>query len=372
MARLTGRACKHELTKILIQKINKNCIAVIKHKDIDLVAAQDLEYKKVKAVINCERSVDSCFLGEGVKYLLDKGVKIYDVSEENFFDEISDGDFICITDGMVYVNNIFRAYCSPVCKDGLELLCSMKSGSIKEVKCNFILNTMEHMVKELEYFTSIQNLPPLNTEIQGKDVLIVSRGRGYRDDLRCIKRFIQNKRPVLIGVDGGGDALLDMGLKCHIIIGDMDSVSDKCLKSCGEILVHTYCSGYAPGLNRIVSMGLDYKLIMLKGTSEDAAIYLSKLKGASKIYLIGSHTGFDEFIEKGRRGMGSTALIRMFFGSSIIDLKGISSLTPYNDMKHNWASIACAFTLLLIIAIVYYKDFLKYLEPVLKVITDFI
>ena len=49
-----------------------------------------------------------------------------------------------------------------------------------------------------------------------------------------IRSYIEEVKPVLIGVDGGGDALLEFGLVPDIIIGDMDSVSDRAQKMQGN------------------------------------------------------------------------------------------------------------------------------------------
>lgn len=37
-------------------------------------------------------------------------------------------------------------------------------------------------------------------------------------------------KPILVGVDGGADALLEFGYTPDVIVGDMDSVSDEALK----------------------------------------------------------------------------------------------------------------------------------------------
>ena len=367
MIPLKGTVIKNKLTKILIGKIGKGNIAVINHRSIDLVAAQDLKYRKVKAVINCDRTVDLKSNLEGVVYLLCNNIKIFDIENKDFFNYVHDGDTIEIDRyNNIFINNIYYTNCIPVSKYDLNKLAGKKNiGDIK-LRHDFIKNTMSYMNSELNYFLYGKKLPEINTVIRGRDVIIISRGRNYREDLKSIKGYIKNRKPVIISVDGGANAVTDMGFRSDIVIGDMDSIDNKSLLNCSEILVHTYSNGYAPGLERIKAMKLEYKLLQLKGTSEDAAIYLAKLMGASYIYLIGSHLGVDEFIEKGRQGMGSTVLLRVLFGTRIVDLKGISNIYRYNKSKYNEAIVLSALLLAGFYILMTYHEAAAFLQSFIK------
>jgi uncharacterized membrane-anchored protein len=277
----------------------------------------------------------------GVRYLLDNNIRIYEVQDSGFFDFVKDGDSIAIdSNNNLFVNNIPYTVCSLVDMSHVLKACAGKEINDIKIKYNFVKNTMMYMDDELDYFLYGKKLPPVETDIKGREVIIISRGRHYREDLKAVKSYILSRKPVIISVDGGANAVSDLGIKSDIIIGDMDSVSDKSLLSCREILVHTYSNGYAPGLSRIKALKLRYKLLALKGTSEDAAIYTAKLKGASMIYLIGGHNCVEEFLEKGRPGMGTTALLRILLGDKIVDLKGIGSIMKYNKPGMNYAPAA--------------------------------
>lgn len=335
MAAIKGFVKKGRLTKRLIEYIDKNSIPVISHRAIDLVAAQDLKHRNVKAVINCEPTVDGKYNLDGVIFLLDNNIKLFDVCESDFFDTVNDGDTIRIDSlNNIYVNGKFHSKSIQVKTFDVGRAIEKRAYD-ESLRRSFIKNTIFYMMDELDYYLKCSPLPEIGVDINGRDVLIVSRGRNYRDDLKAIKGYIKLKKPVIISVDGGADAVIDMGLKSDIIIGDMDSVTDRGLLCCKEVLVQSYSDGNAPGLDRIVSLGLKCKLLPLKGTSEDAAIYLALHKGASMVYLIGGHLSADEFLEKGRPGMGSTALIRILLGSKITDLKGVSSVYRYNNSYYS-------------------------------------
>jgi uncharacterized membrane-anchored protein len=152
------------------------------------------------------------------------------------------------------------------------------------------------------------------------------RGYHYKDDLATLRPYIREYRPVLIGVDGGADALLEAGYLPDVIVGDFDSVSTKALSCGAELVVHAYRDGRAPGLERVRQIGREAVIFPATGTSEDIAMLLADDKGAELIVAVGTHGTLEEFLDKGRSGMASTFLTRLRIGSKLIDAKGVSRL----------------------------------------------
>src|SRR5262249_32556124 len=177
--------------------------------------------------------------------------------------------------------------------------------------------------------------PDLRTRIEDKHVLVVVRGYKHREDLAALRSYIREFKPVMIGVDGGADALLEVGYKPHVIVGDMDSVSDRGLQCGAELVVHAYPDGQAPGLARIDRLGLSARLCPAPGTSEDVALLIAHPKGASLIVAVGTHLSLDEFLDKGRAGYSSTLLTRLRVGGKLVDAKGVSRL--YRARVSGWA-----------------------------------
>jgi uncharacterized membrane-anchored protein len=157
-------------------------------------------------------------------------------------------------------------------------------------------------------------------------VLVVVRGYDYREDLTALRSYIRELHPLLIGVDGGADALLDAGLRPDLIIGDMDSVTTEALVSGAELVVHAYADGRAPGMERLEALGLPCEVFEATGTSEDIAMLLAYERGAELIVAVGTHTNLVELMDKGRKGMASTFLTRLRVGSVLVDAKGVSRL----------------------------------------------
>lgn len=319
-------AKKDVKTKELIRRLKPNDIAVIKHRDIDEIAALSLVEKKPRIVINAEESISGRYPNRGPSILVEAGINILELDNENIFDSISENSKITIIDNKIYENSKYLGTAKILTK---EIIAQKMEEAIKNFELeldSFIENTLEYVKREKNIILGNLNIPEIDIEIKNKHALVVVRGKDFKKDLFAIQSYIQEVKPVLIGVDGGGDALLEFGYIPDILIGDMDSVSDRCLKLSREIIVHAYSNGKAPGLKRIQELDLEYKVFASPGTSEDIAMLLAYEKGADFIVAVGTHTNIIDFLEKGRKGMASTFLVRLKVGSKLIDAKGVNEL----------------------------------------------
>lgn len=319
-------AKKDEKTKNLVKRLNPGDIAVIKHRDIDEVAARSLVEKKPKAVINACESISGKYPNLGPSILIEAGITIVDMDDGSGFELIHEESTIKIYNNGIYSDNKRISNGKILTKEIIHNKTEDAMGNLEEVLEDFIENTLEYAKKEKSLILDNINMPDIDVDMKNKHVLVVVRGKDYKKDLLAIRTYIEEVKPVLIGVDGGGDALLEFGYTPHIVIGDMDSVSDNCLRCCGEIVVHAYKDGRAPGINRIKNLQLKHKLLPSPGTSEDIAMLLAYEKGADFIVAVGTHTNMIDFLEKGRRGMASTFLVRLKIGAKLIDAKGVNKL----------------------------------------------
>ncbi|NLY42705.1 MAG: hypothetical protein GX066_01780 [Clostridiaceae bacterium] len=326
---IRGYILKSRKTKELIKFLSPHNIPVLCHEDLDEVAAHSLIDKKVKAVINCCKSISGRYPSKGAKLLLENEIMLIDSAGEEFFQWVNDGDFIEIKNSSIYVNGnrcIFP-FCIMTTEKVEKLLSDSYDNFTVELE-KFIDNTLEYAGKEKDIILKKPDLSFIESRLEGKHVLIVVRGCNYKQDLQAIKGYINDFKPVLIGVDGGADALLEFGLIPDIIVGDMDSVSDIALKKCKEVIVHAFPDGKAPGLARVERLGLKAKIFPFPGTSEDVAMIIAYEKKADMIVAVGTHSNMIDFLEKGRKGMASTMLTRLKIGSKLVDAKGVSKLYP--------------------------------------------
>jgi len=323
---IKGTARVDRRTKNLVKRLQPNEIAVIDHQDIDEIAAESLVASKIKAVVNASESISGRYPNPGPLKIIKAGILLVDCAGKEIMEEIEEGQEITINSGNIYVGDKLIASGRILTLEKVKKLMEESEENFNKELERFIDNTLEYAKKEMKVILRGIEAPELKTNFKGKHTLIVVRGHDYKKDLKTIRSYIKEVRPVLVGVDGGADALLEAGYKPDIIIGDMDSVSDRALKCGAELVVHAYPDGRAPGLERVRKLGIDAVVVRAPGTSEDVAMLLAYQKGTQLIVAVGTHSNVFDFLEKGRKGMASTFLVRVKVGSILVDAKGVNKL----------------------------------------------
>ena len=323
----TGKVRKDRLTKKLIQRLRAGEIALIAHRDLDWTAAEGLLRCGVRVILNRDSFCSGLFPPLALQFLMRRGVHLVENLGRQFFDEAAEGEVVGVAGDTVYRRGSAPVRGKLLTESVYERLYRKSQQQRESVVENFIVNTLDHAYRERGLVTGDLELPPVATKFKDRDAVIVIRGKGFREDLRAIKNYLRENKPVLIGVDGGGDALAECGFIPDIIVGDMDSVSDAVLRRAPELVVHAYPDGRGvPGRERLRRLGLKYHLFRAPGTSEDIAMIMAHDSGAALIVAVGAHFSATEFLEKGRRGMASTFLVRLKVGERLVDAKGVSRL----------------------------------------------
>ncbi|MEV0274539.1 MAG: hypothetical protein HOV71_13760 [Hamadaea sp.] len=323
---IIGTARLDRRTKRLVGRLRAGDLAVIDHVDIDRVAADALVAVGVGAVLNAKPSISGRYPNLGPQVLIEAGVLLLDDLGEGIFQNVREGDELRIEGNTVFLGDEPVAH--GIRQDAETVAKSMvdaREGLSVQLEA-FAANTMEYLKQERDLLLDGVGVPEVVTQVAGRHCLIVVRGYDYKADLDVLRPYIREFKPVLIGVDGGADALVEAGYTPDMIIGDMDSVSDDVLRCGAEVIVHAYPDGRAPGLARMHQLGVPAITFPAAATSEDIAMLLADEKGASLIVAVGTHATLVEFLDKGRGGMASTFLTRLRIGGKLVDAKGVSRL----------------------------------------------
>jgi uncharacterized membrane-anchored protein len=323
---VTATARLDRRTKTLANRLHPGDIAIIDHLDLDLTGADALIGRQVAAVVNAAPSISGRYPNRGPQLLIEAGIPLVDDVGSEVFDRVHEGQCVRLDGDTLYVGD-------QVVAKGRQQNADSVASTMAEAKANvaveieaFATNTLEFIKSEYPLLTDGIGLPELHTKLNARDVLVVLRGYHHREDIAALRAFIRDRRPAMVGVDGGADALLEAGYRPDMIVGDMDSVSDMALTCGAEVVVHAYPNGEAPGLARVRALGLDPVLCPAAGTSEDIALLIADEMGASLIVAVGMHHTAVEFLDKGRAGMASTFLTRLRVDDKIVDAKGVSRL----------------------------------------------
>jgi uncharacterized membrane-anchored protein len=351
---IVGVARVDPRTKILVKRLNPGDIAVIDHADLDRVSADELIDCRVAAVVNAAKSITGRYPNLGPRLLLEAGIPLVDDAGSEVLTRISEGAVVRLDGAVLYAGDSSdQVIAKGVLLDEATLAKAMGkavAGVTTQID-SFAENTLEFLRRERDLLTNGVPVPELATRMDGKHVLVVVRGYRYREDLRALRPYIREYRPVLLAVDGGADALLQAGYRPDVIIGDMDSVSDDALGSGAELVVHAYPDGHAPGLARVQSLGLDAVPVPVAGTSEDVALLVADACGASLIAVVGTHWTLEEFLDKGRPGMASTFLTHLRVGGKLVNARGVHQL--YQSRISGWALLglvlAAAVTMVVVV-----------------------
>ncbi|MEW5762155.1 MAG: putative cytokinetic ring protein SteA [Bacillota bacterium] len=342
MAVIRGKARLDRRTKNLVRRLMPGDIAIIDHAGIDRMAAEALVKARPRAVINAAASLSPYYPNPGPLIVARAGIPLLDAVGGEIFERVAEGTRIEIRENAVYRAGVQVARGEWLTPAVIARRMEEARGKISEVLESFVENTLSHARREIGLIAGGVTIPPVKTPLWGRHALVVVRGEAYREDLRAITSYIKEIKPVLIGVDGGADALLEFGFRPDIVVGDMDSVSDRALRAAREIVVHAYPNGHAPGLRRVQQLGLKAHLFAAPGTSEDIAMLLAYEKGADLIVAVGTHSNMFDFLEKGRPGMGSTFLVRLKVGNVLVDARGVSRLYRRSLKARHVAEIIAA------------------------------
>jgi uncharacterized membrane-anchored protein len=339
---VTGPVRPGRRTKLLVKHLSRGDIALIDHLDIDRVSAEELIAANAGAVLNCRASSSGTYPNLGPQLLVEAGIHLVDLPDDSLFELLSEGEALTVRDGEVARDGEVLARGEVLDLARVRAETDARRQEIGEALERFAHNTIEHMREERELLSGKIEMPRFATDFRDRAALVVVRGVGHQRDLRALRPFIRDMRPVLIAVDGGAEALLEEGLRPDMIVGDMDSAGEATLMNAGggvgvrrgwgggrpgaELVVHAYPDGRAPGRERLERLGLPFKLVPAPGTSQDVAMLIAAEKGADLIVSVGSQFNLVEFLDRNREGMSSTFLTRLRIGEILVDAKGVSRL----------------------------------------------
>jgi uncharacterized membrane-anchored protein len=349
---IEGTARLGERTKHLAKRLRPGEIAVVDHPDIDRIAAEELIEAGAVAVLNAAPSSSGRYPNAGPLLLARAGVRLVDAPEADLFDRLKDGERVRLLGGAIYVGDQEVGRGRVLSVPELERQMQEHRERIDEALGEFAENTVAHVREETDLLTGNIAFPPIKASFRDRHVLIVVRGERHRRDLKALRAYIRDVRPLVVAVDGGADGALEAGLEPDLILGDMDSASDRALNCGAELIVHAYPDGRAPGRDRLLAAGLSHQVVPAAGTSEDVAMLMAYEKGAALIVSVGAHFNLVEFLDRKRGGMSSTFLTRLRIGERLVDAKGVSRLYRPSSALRPLALFAVTFLILLTILII--------------------
>lgn len=370
MSEIVGTARLGKRTKDLVKRLKPGDLAIIDHVDLDRVSAEELVESGVRAVVNVASSNSGRFPNPGPLELVRGGVRLVDAPGSDLFERLSDGETITVRAGSLWRNGTRLVEGVELTEAVLASALTDQQARVTEALEAFADNTLRHLREEGRLLTGGIDFPPLATKFRDRHAVVVARGPGYKSDLRIVRPYIRNFKPVLVAVDGGADALLEIGLRPDVIVGDFDSVTTATMRVARKLVVHAYPGGSAPGAERVQEANLEHVVYESPGVSEDVAMLLAWELGAEMIVAVGTHVSMEEFLDKGRHGMASTFLTRLLLGSVLVDAKGVSRLYASRLRKRDLALFFSVVVVLFFVLFLFLPQSRVFAESLWFIITE--
>ena len=272
---ISGVARLDRRTPRLAARLNRGDIAVIDHVDLDRITAEILIKARPAAVVNAQPSISGRYPNLGPEMIVAQGILLLDNVGSDVFGAVKEGTKIRIDGDTVYLGEDPLVSGTPQDVDSVaRLMLEAEAGLAAQLEA-FAQNTSEFLIHERRCCSTASASRPSAPGWRGKHALVVVRGPNHAKELKSLKHYIREYKPVLVGVEGGADALVEAGLTPHLIVGEMEAVSDTALTSGAEVVIRADRDGRAPGLPRVQDLGIDAVTFATSSTSEDAAMLLA-------------------------------------------------------------------------------------------------
>jgi uncharacterized membrane-anchored protein len=324
---LSGVARVDRRTDGLLRRIKAGEIAVIDHVDLDRATAEALVAAQVAAVVNAAPSISGRFPNLGPEVLVAAGIVLVDGVGAEALREIKDGSRIRIVEGVVYAGELKLA--EGVVQDAdsvADAMVEAKSGLTHQLEA-FAANTIEFMRRERSMLLDGVGVPDVEVALFDRQVVVVAAGFNHEAELKSLKSYIREYRPVLVGVGAGADALRGAGHRPDLIVGDPAEITNETLTCGADIVIPAFADGHAPGLHRVQDLGTGAVTFPSSANQEDLALLLAAHHGAALVVTVGLSATMPEFLDRGRSGSNaSTFLARLQVGSRLVDARTIALL----------------------------------------------
>lgn len=343
VARLGGRAADGDAA--MLRRVGRGDVAVLDQVDLDRTTAHTLVDAGVVGVVNVSPSISGRYPNLGPEILTGAGVTLVDDVGDEVLRQIKDGVLVRLHEGGVYLGEkeIGRGF-SQTADTVADQLADARSGLSAQLEA-FSANTTEFMARERTMLLDGVGVPGLETAVLGRTVLVVAPGPDRVAEIRRLRHFIREYRPVLVGVGAGADALRTAGHTPAIVVGTALEIDPELARRAVDVVIPADPDGHIAGLARLQDAGIDPVGFPSSANPEDMALLLAHSHGAVLVVACGFDATLAGFLDRGRSGSNpSTVLTRLRLGPGLVDSSAVLAL--------HRSRVSTGAVLLLLVAIV--------------------
>jgi uncharacterized membrane-anchored protein len=335
-AGVAGTARTDRRTSTLLPRLRPGDIAVLDQVDLDGPTAEALVEAGVAAVVNRAAMISGRFPNRGPQILLDAGIPMVDqaqaTSGRDLLAVVADGRRLLVHAGSISVGDEVVAEGRPLTpEDVADQLAGAEAGMSTQLG-SLTHNSAEFLRREEALLLHGEGIPRVRTKMQNRPVVVVGQGPDDVAELRRLRRYLREIKPVVVTTGEGLALARSAGLSPDVVVLDSraeDLPLAKELRSCRDVVVTEAPGGVrsgGAGSDRFDRIGVRAVPMRTTATPADAALLLADAGGATPIVAVGLRGTVEEFLDGSREGIGSGYMTRLKVGPRLVDATAVPLL----------------------------------------------
>lgn len=306
-----GRVRVDEKPRRVAARLEPGEIAVIDQRDLDRTSAEALVEARPAAVLNAAPSATGRHPVQGPEILRKAGVLLLDDLGADLM-RIREGDEVEIRGNEVWAGGILLAgYDTDEDTEAMLPSQHVSPEIVHAQVASFSASTEDYLAQEGPTVFEGVGVPKTRLSLSGRIVLLIADSSASRRQLRDLRAWIKDANPIVVAVEGGASYARKARLRPDVIVGDMDLVPEKLLRSGAQLVVRSGRDGVAPGQQRLDRMGLAHDIIEFSGSAEDAAILVAAFSHPLAIVTVGHNASLHDHLDRGRGAMAPAFFTRL-------------------------------------------------------------
>lgn len=322
----------HRDFRTLLGRVQEGDLVVIDRRDLDAPSARALLERKPSAVLNATEFVSGRFANLGPAVLADAGVTLLE-SDQARVRALKDGVVLRLDGSTLY--------------DGEQVVLEARRLTGEEIR-NRMDRARSGMASQLDTFAHTASeflrreegvllhgtgLPALRTGLAGKAVVVVGP-EATAAQVRRLRGFLREQKPVVIAVDGGAELLGRRRIDVLVLSRDA-APGGRTLRRAREVVLH----GAFDSVRRQVGKhNVPAHEVTSGAASVDIALLIAQAGGARLVVPVGDPATLEELIDRERSDQASHVLTRLRVGSSLVEASAVPLL--YTGQVRRWHLLA--------------------------------
>jgi uncharacterized membrane-anchored protein len=334
-AGVAGTARTDRRTAALLSRIGRGDIAVLDQVDLDGPTAEALVEAGVAAVVNRAQMISGRFPNRGPQLLLDAGIPMVDQADgtggRDLLSAVADGRRVVLRGGTLLAGDQVLAEGRALTRDDVaHQLADAESGLTSQLH-TLTHNSAEFLRREEALILHGEGVPRVRTRLRGRPVVVVGQGPDDAAEIRRLRRYLREVRPVVIATGDGLAVTRAAGLSPDVVVLDgrtEDLPGAKSLRACRDVVITEARGGprSGAGSDRFERIGVRAIAMQTTATPADAALLLADASGAAPIIGVGLRGTVEEFLDGTRDGLGSGYVTRLRVGPRLVDATAVPML----------------------------------------------